>query len=81
MAARISEIRLARSSNVDTSPQAIVDAMFRMARDGEVLKTAAGVKEARTTLLEAHRLSKEMADGRVSERLWVEREFKTTLAT
>ncbi len=47
-----------------------------VSRDGEVLKTAAGVKEARTTLLEAHRLSKEMADGRVSERLWVERESR-----
>ena len=76
VAARISEIRLARSSNVDTSPQAIVDALFRMARDGEVLKTAAGVKEARTTLLEAHRLSKEMADGRVNERTWMDRELR-----
>ena len=43
-----------------------------MACDREVLKTAAGVKEARTNLLEAYRLSREAADDRSSERLWME---------
>jgi hypothetical protein len=76
VAARIAELRAARASNLDTSPQAIVDALFRMARDGEVLKTAAGVKEARTNLLEAHRLSKEMGEGRSNERMMVERELR-----
>ena len=76
VAARISELRLARSSNVDTTPQAIVDALFRMARDSEALKTAAGLKEARANLLEAHRLSSEMSQCRGNERLLVERELR-----
>lgn len=76
VATRISEMRLARSSNVDTSPQAVVDALFRMARDGEVLKSAAGVKEARATLLEAHRLSTEISAGRLHERLVMARETR-----
>ena len=76
VAARIAELRAARTSNVDTSPQAVVDQLFRMARDSDALKTAAGVKEARASLLEAHRLSKEMRDGRSHERQWVERELR-----
>ena len=76
VAARISELRLARSSNVDTSPQAVIDALFRLARDSEALKTAAGLKEARANLLEAHRLSTQMSEGRVIERQIMERELR-----
>jgi hypothetical protein len=77
VAARIAELRRERSSNADTSPQAVVDALFRMARDSETLKTAAGLKEARAALLEAHRLSTEMTKGRSHERLMIERELRT----
>ena len=76
VAARISEMRQARTHNVDTSPQAVVDALFRLARDSEALKTAAGLKEARANLLEAHRLSSEMSQFRVNERLMMERELR-----
>jgi cellobiose-specific phosphotransferase system component IIA len=51
--------------------------LFRMARDSETLKTAAGLKEARAALLEAHRLSTEMTKGRSHERLMIERELRT----
>jgi hypothetical protein len=77
VAARIAELRAMRSSNVDTSPQAVVDLLFRMARDSDALKTAAGVREARASLLEAHRIAKEMGEGRSYERSWIERELRS----
>ena len=76
VAARIASLRAERDQAEDSQPQMIIDALVRMARDSEALKTAAGLKEARANLLEAHRLSSEMSQFRVNERLMMERELR-----
>ena len=56
VAARIAFLRAERDQAEDSQPQMIIDALVRMARDSEALKTPAGMKEARLNLLEADRL-------------------------
>lgn len=56
VSARIAELRAGREKAEACEPQMIIDALIRMARDSEALKTPAGHKEARTSLLEADRL-------------------------
>ena len=71
VAARIAELRLARAAAEDADPQTIIDALMRMARDNETLKTPAGVKEARTNMLEAHRLREAVEANRKDDRLQI----------
>jgi hypothetical protein len=68
VAARVAELRLAREKAEACEPQMIIDALVRMARDGEGLKTAVGLKEARINLLEANRLRIELTSSRNIER-------------
>jgi hypothetical protein len=49
-------LRAERDQAEGSQPQMIIDALVRMARDSEALKTPAGMKEARLNLLEADRL-------------------------
>ena len=56
VAARIATLRAEREQAEESQPQMIIDALMRMARDSEALKTPAGMKEARLNLLEADRL-------------------------
>jgi hypothetical protein len=46
----------------------IIDALIRMARGSEALKTAAGVKEARLNLMEASHLRAALTESRNHER-------------
>ena len=56
VAARIAALRAEREQAEEAQPQAIIDALVRMARDSEAQKTPAGMREARLNLLEADRL-------------------------
>jgi len=68
VAARIAELRQTRAAAEDSDPQTIIDALMRMARDSETLKTPAGVKEARINMLEAHRLREAIETNRKDDR-------------
>jgi hypothetical protein len=68
VAGRIAELRGARAAAEDSDPQTIIDALMRMARDSEALKTPAGVKEARLNMLEVHRLRAAVWENRNSDR-------------
>jgi hypothetical protein len=68
VAARIGELRAAREKAEESEPHMIIDALIRMARESEALKTAAGVKEARLNLMEASRLRADLTASRNNER-------------
>jgi len=68
VAARVGELRAAREKAEQSEPQAIIDALIRMARDSEAMKTPAGLKEARLNLLEADRLRTALTEYRNNER-------------
>ncbi len=68
VAARIGELRAAREKAEESEPHVIIDALIRMARDSEALKTPAGVKEARLNLMEASRLRAALTESRNTER-------------
>jgi hypothetical protein len=68
VAARVAELRLARDKAEESEPHMIIDALVRMARDSEALKTPAGLKEARINLLEANRLRIALTESRNAER-------------
>ena len=68
VAARIGELRAAREKAEESEPHMIIDALIRMARDSEALKTAAGVKEARLNLMEASHLRAALTASRNNER-------------
>ena len=74
VAARVAELRAAREKVEESEPQAIIDALIRMARDSEVLKTPAGLKEARLNLLEADRLRTALTAYRNKERFQIHNE-------
>ena len=63
--ARIAELRDKLAVGQDASPQAIVAALVRMARAGEALKSAEGLKEARLHLMEAHRIQSGLSRARL----------------
>lgn len=65
---RVAELRRQRAEAEDASPAAIVTALIRLARASEELKTPASLKEARLHLIEAHRLSAELAEVRRLDR-------------
>ena len=68
VAVRVAELRGAREKAEESEPQMIIDALIRMARDSEALKTPAGLKEARLNLLEASRLRAALSAFRNVER-------------
>ena len=74
VAARVAELHRVREKAEESSPQMIIDALIRMARDSEVLKTAAGLKEARLNLLEADRLRTALTAFKNSERFQISNE-------
>jgi hypothetical protein len=74
VAARTAELRAAREKAEESDPQAIIDALIRMARDSEVLKTSAGLKEARINRLEADRLRTALTAYRNNERYHIHNE-------
>ena len=56
MAERIAEIRAEATDLSDTTGRGLLAALLRVARASEALDTAAGVREARLTLLEIQKL-------------------------
>lgn len=69
VAKRIADLRREQAEADDASPQAIIAALVRMARDAEACKTPAGTKEARLNLLEAHRLRTQLEAARYADSL------------
>jgi hypothetical protein len=67
--ARVDELRTDQADLDEARPTSVIIALVRMARAAEGLKTAAGVREARLTLLEAQRLHVEQINARQNLRL------------
>jgi len=74
VAARIASLRAERDQAEGSQPQMIIDALVRMARDSEALKTPAGMKEARLNLLEADRLRTALTKHNDNERYHIFKE-------
>jgi hypothetical protein len=68
VAARISELRLATAGWEETTGQAIVTAMLRMAEARDFFDSPQRMKETRLTLIEARKLQKELTEERELER-------------
>jgi hypothetical protein len=68
VAERIGELRAERSELIDSNTQAVVAALLRIAKASEALACPAGIKEARETLMQAWRLSSDLARDRARER-------------
>lgn len=74
VAARIASLRAERDHAEGSQPQMIIDALARMARDSETLKTPACMKEARLNLLEADRLRTALTKYNDNERYHIFKE-------
>ena len=74
VAERIASLRAERDQAEDSQPQMIIDALVRMARESEALKTPAGMKEARLNLLEADRLRTALTKYKNDERYHISKE-------
>jgi hypothetical protein len=61
VAERIAELRALEAEEKPSGTASVVASLLRIAKTSEDLNSPAGIKEARLTLLEAHRLS-EVAD-------------------
>ncbi|HEY5071223.1 MAG TPA: terminase small subunit [Caulobacteraceae bacterium] len=68
IAERIAEIKAARAEEETVNPASVIAALIRMAKAGEELKTAAAIKEARLTILEAWNVQLETERARVNDR-------------
>jgi phage terminase small subunit len=64
VAGRIAELRAARPDLSGADVESVIAALLRMAKASEALETPAGGREARLTLVEACRLSAQMAHDR-----------------
>ena len=71
VAERIGELRALQSDLAEANAQAVIASLLRIAKASEAQATPAGVKEARLTLVEACRLSGELARDRARDRLGV----------
>jgi len=69
VAERIAELRADQARLADAGAQAVIISLLRIAKASEDLGTPAGVKEARLTLLEARRMTGELASWRARERV------------
>jgi hypothetical protein len=67
--ARVDELRREQADLDEARPTSVIIALVRMARAAENLNTAAGVREARLTLLEAQRLHIAQTNARQDVRL------------
>jgi hypothetical protein len=74
IADRIAQLRAARSEVIDASPEELIVRLMRLARAGEALNTAAGLREARLFLVESARLAEQVSIERLTERGRLERE-------
>ncbi|MEP6967986.1 MAG: hypothetical protein ABI906_07880 [Pseudomonadota bacterium] len=54
----------------EANMQGVIAGLPRIAKAGEALSSAAGVKEARLTMLEIARLARDRADNRHPPRSW-----------
>ncbi len=70
---RVTELRRERTEAEDARPAAIIAALVRLAKASEELKTPASLKEARLHLIEAHRLSADLAEVRRLDRVTLAR--------
>jgi hypothetical protein len=68
VARRIAELRAAQGALTAAGSRSVIAALLRIAAAGESLGHAAGMKEARLTLIEARRLAGELAAARADER-------------
>ena len=68
VARRIAELRAAQGALAEANARAVIAVLLRIAQAGEDLASAAGIREARLTLLEARRLAAELAAARADER-------------
>jgi hypothetical protein len=68
VARRIAELRAEQVELNDAAPKAVIATLLRIAKAGEAAATPAAIKEARLSLLEARRLSEELAKAREAER-------------
>ncbi len=64
IAERIAELRALDITENPSGTASVVAALLRIAKTSEDLNSPAGIKEARLTLLEAHRLSAEAGSAR-----------------
>jgi hypothetical protein len=65
VADRIAGLRAARAQVSDASPEPLIARLLRLARAGEALDTAAGMREARHFLMEAVSLARLLERGRI----------------
>jgi hypothetical protein len=68
IAERIAELKALDADIEDARDRAVIAALIRVAKAGEDLGTAAGMKETRLTLLEVDRLRRAMEHKRGCER-------------
>jgi hypothetical protein len=80
VAARIAELRLATAGWEETTGQAIVTAMLRMAEARDFFDSPQRMKETRLTLMEARKLQKELIAERESERNTTKRTGKPAVS-
>ena len=66
IAERIAELRTDEAAFSGASAQGVIIALMALVKDKEI--SAASVKEARQTLLDAHRIHSELAEARKYER-------------
>ena len=68
IAERIGELRAKRCELTESNTQAVIGALLRIAKASEALASPGGIKEARETLMQAWRLSSDLARDRAIER-------------
>jgi len=68
---RVAELRQEQADLDEARPTSVIIALIRMARNAELLRTAAGVEQARLTLLEAQSLHAAQTRARRCPRLTV----------
>jgi hypothetical protein len=68
VAERIGELRADCSELTESNTQAVIGALLRISKAGEALASPGGIKEARETLMQAWRLSNDLAHNREMER-------------
>ena len=69
VAERIAEIKAARADEEEVSSAMVKTALIRMAKTGEALKTAAAIREARLTMMEAWNVQQLVEENRRADRL------------
>jgi hypothetical protein len=69
VAERIAEIKAARADEEEVSSGMVKAALIRMAKAGEELKTAAAIREARLTMMEAWNVQQLVEQNRRHDRL------------